>query len=190
MLSHRQSLFDAGVFVPLSLLRSYETDAGVANHVLLVLALSDPERFPSDLVPLDIAALGLEPGAIQRHIVDNMMSELAANASRAHTVLISAEHIHSRLDSPGEVSRIREVLEPLVDEFQIVVLLRSQIEMAVSLANLAIRKGSRECRLIPTFDDEGGYDRAMGVRRSYFELDEMLGRFEAVFGKAAIHPPY
>jgi len=182
----RSALREAGVLVPLSLLRSYERDAGIANHVMFVLALADPTRFPRDLVPIGIEAWGERPADIQHRILDAMRAELGRRNLGAHTVLISAEHIHSRLDTPDQVARIREVLEPWADEFLIVAVLRPQIEMAVSLANLVVRRSDRELRLIPLFDDANGYDRVLGVRPSYFELDEMLERFEAVFGREAV----
>lgn len=186
MYADRRMLAEAGVFVPMSLLRSYERDARVAKHVMFALALADPDHFPLDLVPLE--AQRQQPLDLQRDILQAMQTELSRLDSRSHTLLISAEHIHSRLDSDAAVARIKAVLEPWVDDFVIVVVLRPQIEMAVSLANLVIRRSGPEPRLIPLFDDAGGYDRVMGVRPSYFELDEMLQRFEAVFGASAIHP--
>ena len=184
--AQRRALAEAGVFVPMSLLRSYEREARVAKHVMFALALADPEHFPVDLVPLELQQQ--QPLHLQRDILQAMRTEFARLDSRSHTLLISAEHIHSRLDTVEAVSRIKEVLEPWVDDFLIVVVLRPQIEMAVSLANLVVRRSGSEPRLIPLFDDAGGYDRVMGVRPSYFELDEMLQRFEAVFGAAAIRP--
>jgi hypothetical protein len=186
MYAERRLLAEAGVFVPMSLLRSYERDARIAKHVMLALALADLEHFPLDLVPLE--AQRQEPLHLQREILHAMRSEFGRLDSRTQTLLISAEHIHSRLDTLDAVSRIRAVLEPWVDEVTIVVVLRPQIEMAVSLANLVVRRSGLEPRLIPLFDDAGGYDRVMGVRQSYFELDEMLQRFEAVFGASAIRP--
>jgi hypothetical protein len=182
--AERQALANAGVFVPLSLVRSYERDAGVAKHVLFALALADTEHFPLDLVPLESPRQS--PRDLQRDILDAMGTEFAHPDSRAHTLLISSEHIHSRLDTHGAVSRIREVLEPWVDDFVIVVVLRPQIDMAVSLANLVVRRSGLDPRLIPLFDDTGGYDRVMGVRPGYFELDDMLQRFESVFGAGAV----
>jgi hypothetical protein len=186
--AQRRLLAEAGVFAPLSLLRSYERDARVANHVLLVLAVADEERFPFDLVPEDMPEAAASPALVRRQILEALAGEVKRDARGAHTLLVSAEHIHSRLDTSDSISRLRDALAPLADDFLIFAVLRPQVEMAVSLANLVLRRGGAECQLIPRFDEEGGYDRALGVRRSYFELDDMVRRFEAVFGTAAIRP--
>jgi hypothetical protein len=70
----------------------------------------------------------------------------------------------------------------------IIVFLRPQIECAISLFNLALRRGATEFRLIPQFDGVNGFDRVVGVGRSYFQYDELLSRYESAFGAQSIRP--
>jgi hypothetical protein len=167
-------------------MRSYEREARVAKHVLLAVAVADLEHFPLDLVPVEAPVR--DPAALQAQLREALAAELGRHRAGIHTLLFSAEHIHSRLDSPAAVSRLATLLEPWVDECTVLVTLRPQVEMAVSLANLVVRRSGGSPRLIPIFDDPNDYDRILGVRPGYFELDDMLRRFEAAFGAHAIRP--
>jgi hypothetical protein len=83
------------VFVPLSLVRSHERDARIANHLLLVLAVADEDRFPSDLVADDMPLAAAAPPLTRRQVLDALNAEISRDGRGAHTLLISAEHIHT-----------------------------------------------------------------------------------------------
>jgi hypothetical protein len=185
---NRDYLTRNGVFVPMSLVRSYEAAAGVANHILAVLAFADDKMFPTDLLPKDLREQNMSKADTRAHILSRMETEFQSSNSSASTLLISAEHIHSRLDSAESIARMHATLSRFVESFKILAFLRPQVEMAVSLANLALRRGATELRLLPLFDGNGGFDRALGVRRSYFDLNAMLARLSAEFGRQAIVP--
>jgi hypothetical protein len=182
---HRDLLGRHGVFVPLSLVRSYEHFVGVANHIFAVLAFADLESFPNDLIPDDITSQNLDYAEIQKLICSSMVQKF--RSAGPHPILvISAEHIHSRLRSTRSLKRLRATLSEYVEEFRIIVFLRPQIEMAISLGNLALRRG-KGLRQIPLFEDNG-WDQELGVRETYFDLQSMINRLLSVFGKEAIEP--
>jgi len=186
LFAHRELLLSQGILVPLSILRSYELDAGVANHIPFVAALTDEEMFPQDLMPAELMPPDTTEAQWRAALVAGLRREVEMAPSNVDTVIISAEHIHSRLDTASAVIRMRELLASFADSTTVVAFLRPQIDMAVSLYNLVIRRGGVERRIVPAFDDEGGWDRVLGVRQSYFDLDAMLKRLEAAFGRDAI----
>ncbi len=75
--------------------------------------------------------------------------ELDAKADGADMVLISSEHLHSRLSRDGEIERLHELLSPLFESITVVVYLREPIATAVSAYSTAVKYGAIGANIPP-----------------------------------------
>jgi hypothetical protein len=101
-------------------------------------------------------------------------------------ILVSSEHVQSRLNTETDLMLARELLSRFCTTFRVVVYLRRQDELARSLAVTSVRNGARECRLIPDFCSGNGFDEVLGVNYDYFDYGRLLHRLELVFGAEAL----
>lgn len=187
MFRHAAHLATEGVLVPNSLLRPQEIEGGVANHTLFTVAFADVDTYVDDLLPPEATReWTLRPLALQRRLRAALLAEIAAADPAITTLLISSEHLHSRIESPDSVARIADFLREVADAITIVAVIRPQIAMAISVFNLQLRMGSTNTRIVPIFDDATGWDSVLGLRRSYFDLHAMLQRYELAFGRANV----
>jgi hypothetical protein len=128
-------------------------------------------------------------GDVQRHR-DDIMGEIAREyASLDYTptlIIVSSEHIHSRLRTPDDLVRAKALLQPFCTRFEVVVYLRSQVSIAHSLATTAVRDGATQFRPLPDFATANGFDELLGVDFNYFDYTGLLARLETVFGATAL----
>lgn len=92
-------------------------------------------------------------------------------------VLVSSEHLQSRLRRDGEVARLRDLLLTLFDSVSIVVYLRRPIETAVSLYSTAVKCGGVPAG-VPGPDNP--------YFRNVVHHAETLRRWGAAFGETAL----
>lgn len=59
-------------------------------------------------------------------------------------VVISSEHLQSRLKTPDEVRALSNCLAPLFDEIDVILYLRDPLDTAVSLFSTAVKAGSKQ----------------------------------------------
>jgi len=90
-------------------------------------------------------------------------------------LLISSEQSHSRLISKSELLKLKKLLEPYVKEYRVIVYLRAQIDVAVSLYSTLIKIGVRVPKL-NEFIDNGCYADNM-----YYNYENLLHRWAEVF---------
>lgn len=90
------------------------------------------------------------------------------------TAIISNEHLHSRLCRDEEVERLAAFIRPFADEVKVLVYLRRQDRLAVSLNSTRIRLGGNA----PIFPPAGPLNLP-----PYFDFDAMLSRYANVFGE-------
>jgi len=169
---NRQALLLAGVFVPASL-SPYEI---AANHEkLTTFALAD-EKLTDDLrVPAHRAA-----------VTQALRDEIARLPTDApieeRTLLLSNEHCQSRLVEVAEVVRLKTFLTEFVREVKVVVYLRPQHELAISLYDQALKSGYADISVLPDFSGR----TPRWVNRGYFDYANLLDRWAEVFGKENI----
>lgn len=149
---------------------------GESNHLALAAAAGDPAHV-ADLVR------GLDPAtgdqaAIGFRLHRDLARELAALPPAVHTVLFSAEHLHSRLAGEAALRRLKALLDPFFDEWRIVLWLRRQDEVAVSHHSTLLRAGHAAPSPLP-----GAAEHA-----AYFDYAALLDRWAAVFGRDAVRP--
>lgn len=87
--------------------------------------------------------------------------------------IISSELLHSRLTTRARIERVRDLLAPHFESIRILIHLRPQADMALSLASTWARMGQRISRRF--FERIGGDD-------PFYDLDALVARWESVFG--------
>lgn len=93
-----------------------------------------------------------------------------------HSVILSSEHLHSRVKARTDIARIARMLEPLFDRIVVICYFRRQGEMALSLYSTVLKSGW-------TMSLENFYDMVTPEKYVFNHL-ESAGNWAAVFGKA------
>lgn len=127
-------------------------------------------------------ALGIStPDHIARHraAVAGKLARITEKFSaRFPTLLLSSEHFHSRLNTPQAVARLKDLLAPHCRDFRVLVFLRPQHELAVSIYSTRLRVGAPAPEIIPK------------AKRPlpYYDYRALLDRWTDTFGRAAVSP--
>ncbi len=175
---HVERLQRLGHFVPRSLARG----DGFCNHVRLPAhALADDKLDDDVRVHFGLAShdqLAAFRGATRRLLA----SEIRTRGGGG-TMLLSNEHLSSRLDQDDELERLRDLLGGFCDEFRIIAYLRNQVDVLESLYGEAIKGGHCDISLIPDFSADAG-DPWIG--QDYFEYGRTLRRWVRVFGRDSV----
>lgn len=170
--SNRRRLMRAGILYPRSAADRYH------NHTRLTAYAAEDGRY-DDLR----RALGVSNHPELERFRTSFRAALAREterrASGVHTIVFSNEHCHSRLVSKAEVSRLVELLRPLVSDIKIVVYLRRQDQMAVSLYSTHLKLGGTRSEIFPSRTTEASL---------YYNLEQLLNRWEVVCGADRIEP--
>lgn len=95
-----------------------------------------------------------------------------------NTVIISSEHFHSRLGSCESVSRLLDLLSRNFSDIKILVYLRRQDEVAVSLFSTAIKRGIITSSIFPKVNKDN----------LYFNYEQLLSKWSGVFGHQNVCP--
>lgn len=179
--TNRQALLQRGFFVPASL----SAHASVANHESLTVMALDPAKLGDDLR----VRAGLKTIEDVREwrvrVEENLSREILAlshQPENSPTLLLSNEHCHSRLVTRDEVHYLRQFLDRFTDETRIIVYLRPQHEVALSLYDQALKVGYHDIDVLPDFIGH----RSRWVGRLYFEYDKLLERWAEEFGRDKI----
>ena len=102
---------------------------------------------------------------------------LSAVPENAHTVIISSEHLSSRLNSNDEVMRVKELLANTFSSFVIICYLRDQSHKLASSYSTKIKSGGSE-----SFTDY--FINYLNRGRDYY--DDSLDAWEKIFGLSNI----
>ncbi len=142
---------------------------GGANHVALY-------RYALEL-EAELARATAKRGEVPRPLPQALAQEVASLKGRAHTLILSNEHLHSRVTTPEGVARIRALLEENFESVTVVVYLRRQDDLAVSRYSTSLRVG-RPASL--SLLDE--------AKRTplYFDYEALLARWSGAFGRQAV----
>lgn len=96
------------------------------------------------------------------------------------TLLISSEHFHSRLVEVEEIAALKGLLEPYVENFEIIAYLRRQDRLAVSSYSTKIKSGAVAPVVFP------GMEKG-GAPLHYFDFLGLYKKWGAVFGEKALN---
>lgn len=172
------------VWVPKTLV--WQADGGPYNHALLStashLSTSEPDDLQQQLGLMSMTSVREH----RRSVESAIKAERVQLGFDPKYMIVSNEHIQSRLRTDADLTYAKGLLEPFCSSFRVVVYLRSQSELARSLAVSAVRNGALEYRPIPDFLTANGFDDVLGVDYGYFDYYELLQRLERVFGPEAL----
>lgn len=144
---NRSHLSESGIMFP----RSF----GEKNHVKLAICASRENR----RVPFFERVLrssGLTQEAYERKYIEKFRQECAS--TDCSTVVISNEHIQGQLHSLESKKRLRSIFEEIFEEIEILIYLRRQDELAVSLFTTRILAGDTNFeRILPVKIDRGNF---------------------------------
>ena len=154
--------------------------AGFSNNWKFATFAMNPDK-TDDLVIRE----GIESIEARKKWRDNFKSklneELASGIESDQSVLISSEHLHSRLVTVEEVDRIKSLLSPYFSDFKIVVYLRRQDKLALSSFSTYYKAGGVDSLL----------DRLAAQANTdldYYDFDRLLEKWSEVFGVESVVP--
>lgn len=129
--------------------------------------------------------LGIEESeqrARWRHAVSRTLeAEMRTLPQETRCVLMSSEHLHSRLRSEADIVDLRELLDPWFSEFLIIAYLRRQDRLAVSWFSTYYKSGGTK-HLAERHRQQANFDP------HFYRYDELLGKWAAVFGAGSLRP--
>ncbi len=113
-----------------------------------------------------------------QRLCDGLVAELSAMAEANQSpqqVVLSGEHMQSRLYEPEQVQRLKRLLTSVFDEITVYIHLRPQVDLARSLASTLVRGGGMV-----------NPKRYLGISESnpYFNYFALVNRWQAEFGAA------
>ena len=167
-----------GFFVPRSLARS----DGFCNHIRLPAHAMREDRLEDD-VRTHYGLTSPHQLADFRDATRELLEREIRARGGAAALLLSNEHLSSRLDQASELIRLRDLLSPFCDSFRIIAYLRNQVDVLESIYSEAIKGGFCDIDLIPNFTTDVP---APWIAREYFEYDRTLERWVEVFGQDCI----
>jgi hypothetical protein len=182
---NRDALMAQKIFVPRSLAPYARWNN--FNHIHLANLAMRPDRYES---LREAANIRDEPSlvAFQQLIGTAFAAEVAQAPAECNTLLLSNEHLQSRLISVSEVQTLKTFLEPYCISFEVVICLRAQHEVAESLYGLMKLNGATDIELLPHLPYPPGYLRKPYTNFGYFDYGALLNRWSDVFGEAALRP--
>lgn len=162
----RDSLAERGILYP----RLF----GSSNHMEIAVA----SRVSSDRDELQLIELS-KFGSDDLNLYRERLQERIATEVKTGSpdrVVISNEHCHSRLVSRESVEMLATILRKISNDIEIVLYLRRQDRLAVSLNSTRIKLGGRG-PLFPKVSDAG---------TTYYKYDALIDRYETVFPNSEI----
>jgi len=166
---NRRVLPDLGFWYPLS--------PGSTNHFGLAL-YSAPGNMPG--LEAHVPAALRNGGFDENLFAQQLKDEIAGLPAAVDTVIFSNEHCHSRVIEQRQVQRLYDLLSEHFESITILVYLRRQDEMARSVYSTRLRFGDASFDILPpTMLPTEPFPR-------YFDIEHLLDRYAAVFGKDAV----
>ena len=107
-------------------------------------------------------------------LYSKLCRELETLPAKIHTVIISSEHFHSRVNSRSEIEKLFSILSPYFSKIFIVCYLREQSELCASLYSTAIKAGG-----VRSFNEFLGTCRPDRIYYNYFKF---VSLWASVFG--------
>lgn len=167
--SNRAALLSQGILVPTSL--------HPGNNFYLAMASFSSFR-PDGLLKAEGIKNQAGLDAFRRKVLTKFQAELKA-ASSAKQVLISSEHLQSRLTSVEDIQLLKSNLESVgLNDFEVLVYLREPIRIALSHHGMAIKKG--------VFVDESFFEPNHPRVSQILGFQRSIEMWQQVFGADAL----
>lgn len=172
---HTEALRRRGYFVPASLSR---TD-GFCNHMrLTAYALAD-HKIGGDVHQHYGISESSQIPAFRTETAERLHREIQ-QAADSRFLVLSNEHLSSRIDQAEEILRLRQLLAELADTVKVIAYLRCQTGLLESVYNEAVKIGFYNLDLVPDFSAPM---HQQWVTRRYFTYGEILEPWSEAFGQ-------
>lgn len=116
----------------------------------------------------------------RQHWKDNLSKkihkELEYCGKWASTVIISSEHLHSRLSTSHEIQRLKSIFDEFATEYQVVFYLRRQDQLSVSLDSTRVR----------LYGSSSSVLHQIKKNKQYYNYFQLYRLWESVFKKNQI----
>ena len=145
----------------------------LANQIGLAAYAAPAERLKELLPQIGVAHARKLP-EYREELERNFAEEVAAFTLRDGTLLLSNEHLHSRVSAQSEIERLRDLLGRYSADIRVLVYLRRQDLLAVSLVSTLYKAGHTKPWHLP----EGGPNQPR-----YYDYATLLRNYGAVFGE-------
>ncbi len=149
----------------------YPASLGSLNHRKLSVFAQDPNKPDDGFFKYKVQTPDLHR-LFSLGLTHDFNEEYSANR-KTKTWIVSNEYLHSRLTTESMVRRIHDFFEKKFEDIKVIIHLRPQIDLAVSLASTAARVGKQVN--LDWFDSVRG-------QNPYYNYDQLVTRWESVFG--------
>lgn len=140
-------------------------------------ALAHPESWKTDIgLFLDARTQETMQAYLAKFEAD--LAHELESAQKRHTLIISSEHLQSRLGNPKHIETLKAFLSKWADRFEIVVYLRRQDRMAISFYSTKLKSGNDNPPVFPDMPKSG--------LLYYFNFEKLYQNWSQVFGAAAM----
>ena len=167
---NRDALSDRRFYTPRTM--GNPTTSAV-NHLALCILAQNPDT--EYKTPRLLA--GIQDGEVEDFVRTERLrfeAEMSSLPPFVHTVVMSSEFLHSQLVDPDEINRLYSYLSQLFSEIEILVYLRRQDLLALSLFSTRIKGGEPWPKeVFPEIDNDIPY---------YFDYLALLKNYADVFG--------
>jgi len=171
LLENRQALIQEGFYYPKSL--------GALDH-RKVSAYCLENNQQDDFFKLNNLSSLKEIEQFKDKLKNDLNKEIKALPSNIHTVIISSEHLHSRLKSPSEIQNLHDLLSHHFESFEIICYLREQLDTCISFYSTALKSGNAI-----NFEN---HLKNCQPNSHYYNYFTLLSLWENCFGHDAIRP--
>lgn len=166
---NRDTLAAGGFFVPRA--------PGKFHHERLAAYAQDDGK-ADDTRARALTGYGGDLAAFRVGLEHDLHAEAAAAPANVRTLIVSSEHLHSRLTTVEEKRRLKALLQPLAARIEVLVYLRRQDRLSLSAFSTWAKTGARN------------YATPLTIRGRhtpyYFDFARILREYEAAFGREFI----
>lgn len=159
----------------------YLSSMGERNHRSLASYGMPEQRFDDFMLARKINDAPKRE-AFDQEVVEKLRQELACLPDGIHTVIASSEHFHSRCTLRRGIEKLACLLQPFFSEIQILVYLRPQIDVAVSLRSTGLKVGV-------SYDFDAAFlHNSCHPGNYYYNYAALLNNWGDVFGEDTLRP--
>lgn len=159
----------------------YSKAAGNTNHITLT-AYSASNDHDSAFRKLYKIQSEEELASFRSQFEADLLSE--AQKKKPNILVLSNEHLHSRIKKPEELFRLKNFLEILTDNVEILMYIRRQDKLAVSHYSTLVKVGAKPEYYLPDLSKASYHGSFLPY---YFSFYDIYMNFVNVFGDGKVH---